>query len=97
MPRRRSLSSQLYRAARIANDVEAVESGNPKRVVRRAKNVTLGRALGRAGVWRRLWRSSLILRLPRALFQVGLGDQERPGRRIGWSLGRSAVSRGLPT
>ena len=56
MARRRSLSSQLYRAARIANDVEAVESGNPKRVVRRARNVVVGRALGRAGLWRRLWR-----------------------------------------
>ena len=56
MPRRRSLSSQLFRAARIADDVEAVESGNPKRVARRAKNIAVGRALGRAGLWRRLWR-----------------------------------------
>jgi len=56
MPRRRSLSSKLFRAARIADDVEAVESGNPKRVARRARNVVVGRALGRAGVWRRLWR-----------------------------------------
>ena len=56
MPRRRSLSSQLFRAARIADDVEAVESGNPKRVARRARNVAVGRALGRAGVWRRLWK-----------------------------------------
>ena len=56
MARRRSLSSQLLKAARIADDVEeAVESGNPERVARRAKNVLLGRALGRAGVWRRLW------------------------------------------
>jgi hypothetical protein len=55
MARKRSLSSQLFRAARIADDVEAVESGNPKRIARRAKNVVLGRALGRAGVWRKLW------------------------------------------
>ena len=56
MPRRRSLSSQLFRAARIADDVEAVESGNPKRMIRRGKNIVLGRSLARLGVWRRLWR-----------------------------------------
>jgi hypothetical protein len=56
MARRRSLSSQLFRAARITDEVEAVASGNPKRMERRAKNVLVGRALGRAGVWRRLWR-----------------------------------------
>jgi len=54
MPKR-SLSSQLFRAARVVDDVEAVASGNPKRMRRRAKNVIVGRALGRAGVWRRLW------------------------------------------
>ncbi len=56
MARRRSLSSQLFRAARVADDVEALESGNPRRARRRAKNVIVGRALGRAGVWRRLWK-----------------------------------------
>jgi hypothetical protein len=56
MPRRRSFTSQLYRAARISNDVSALASGNPKRIARRTKNVVLGRSLGRAGVWRRLWR-----------------------------------------
>ena len=54
--RRRSLVSDLYRAARIANDVSALASGNPRRISHRAKNVILGRALGRAGVWRALWR-----------------------------------------
>jgi hypothetical protein len=54
--RRRGLVSDLYRAARIANDVSALTSGNPRRISRRAKNVILGRALGRAGVWRALWR-----------------------------------------
>jgi hypothetical protein len=56
MARRRSLSSQLFRAARITDDIEAVSSGNPRRVARRTKNVVVGRALGGAGVWRRLWR-----------------------------------------
>jgi hypothetical protein len=56
MARRRSFTSQLYRAARVSNDMSALASGNPKRQARRAKNVALGRTLGRTGVWRRLWR-----------------------------------------
>jgi len=56
MARRRSLSSQLFRAARITDDIEAAASSNPKRIGRRAKNVAVGRALRKAGVWRRLWR-----------------------------------------
>ena len=56
MARRRSFTSQLYRAARISNNIGAVASGHPKRVVNRGKNIIIGRALGRAGVWRRLWR-----------------------------------------
>jgi muconolactone delta-isomerase len=56
MARRRSFTNQLYRAARISNNIGAAASGNPKRVARRAKNVAVGRVLGRAGVWRRLWR-----------------------------------------
>jgi hypothetical protein len=47
MARRRSLSSQLFRAARITDDIEAAESGNPRRIARRAKNVAVGRALGK--------------------------------------------------
>jgi hypothetical protein len=46
----------LYRNARIANDIETLASGNPKRIARRAKNKILSRSLGRAGVWRFLWR-----------------------------------------
>jgi hypothetical protein len=46
----------LYRSARILGDVQAAASGNPKRIERRAKNKLLGRALGRSGVWRFLWR-----------------------------------------
>lgn len=48
--------SQMYAAARLANDVSTVASGNPHRIVRRAKNKIIGRALGRAGLWRWLWR-----------------------------------------
>ena len=54
--RRRSLTSQLYRAARISNNISAIASGNPRRIARRAKNVTVGRALGRGGFWRWLWK-----------------------------------------
>lgn len=50
------LSRFLYRAARTANDVEAITSGKPERIARRAKNRLLGRLLGKAGVWRKLWR-----------------------------------------
>jgi hypothetical protein len=56
MTHRRSLSSSLFRAARVADDLEAAGTGNPRRMARRAKNVIVGRAFGRAGVWRRLWK-----------------------------------------
>ncbi len=39
--------SFLYRLARMANDVEKVSSGNPKRIARRAKNKYIGRKLVR--------------------------------------------------
>jgi hypothetical protein len=48
------LARTLYRAARLANDAEVLASGNPRRIRRRAKNILVGRALGRAGIWRRL-------------------------------------------
>ena len=50
------LSSGMYRAARLTNTLGALASGNPARVARRAKNVALGRAIGKAGGWRWLWR-----------------------------------------
>lgn len=56
MPRRRSLTSILFKSARTVDDIETLASGNPKRIERRAKNKLLGRVLGRAGMWRRLWR-----------------------------------------
>jgi hypothetical protein len=56
MPRKRSLSSQLFRAARATDTFEALASGNPKRIRRRAVNIAKGRALGRSGFWRSLWK-----------------------------------------
>ena len=48
------LSRMLYRAARIANDVDAIE--HPKRLQRRARNKIKARLLGRLGFWRWLWK-----------------------------------------
>jgi len=46
----------MYAAARLANDISTLSSGDPRRIARRAKNKIIGRALGRAGLWRLLWR-----------------------------------------
>jgi hypothetical protein len=46
----------LYRDARLLGDAEALASGDPKRITRRAKNKLLGRTLGRSGFWRSRWR-----------------------------------------
>lgn len=54
--RRPRLASRLFRLARRVDDVEAVTSGNPKRVARRVKNKVIGRLLARVGFWRGLWR-----------------------------------------
>ena len=51
-----SLISFLFHLARLSADAKAVSSGDPTRIGRRAKNKIVGRLLGRAGVWRRLWR-----------------------------------------
>jgi len=56
MARRRSFTSQLYRAARLSNTIGAVASGKPRRVATRGKNIILGRALARGGFFRRLWK-----------------------------------------
>lgn len=44
--------SSLYRIARIINTTKALTSGNPKRIARRAKNIAIGRLLGRTKIWR---------------------------------------------
>ena len=48
--------SSLFSIARTASTVSAVASGHPRRVMRRAKNIAVGRALRRVGFWRTLWR-----------------------------------------
>ena len=53
--RSRGLVSNLYRSARLANDVSVLASGNPHRIARRARNKIVGRALARGGFWRMLW------------------------------------------
>ncbi len=39
--------SFLYKLARMANDIEKLASGDPKRIARRAKNKYIGRKLVR--------------------------------------------------
>jgi hypothetical protein len=51
-----SITSTLYRAARASATVSALASGKPRRIATRGKNIVVGRALAKAGVWRRLWR-----------------------------------------
>jgi hypothetical protein len=46
-------TSALYRAARLSASGRAVRTGH---AARRVKNITVGRTLGRAGAWRRLWK-----------------------------------------
>lgn len=48
------LRSLLYKSARLLGDVEALSK--PKRAQRRAKNKTLGRLLGKGGLWHWLWK-----------------------------------------
>lgn len=54
------LSNWLYRPARTTRVIEAVErsaeTGDPRSHSRWVKNLMLGRALGRLGTWRFLWK-----------------------------------------
>lgn len=54
-----AMHTWLYRLARGVNTAHAL--ANPHRAPRRAKNILLGRALGRAGVWGKLWGGMLVL------------------------------------
>lgn len=47
-----SLSSGLYKAARVSRDLHAVSTG---RVADRVKNRAVGRVAARAGFWSTLW------------------------------------------
>lgn len=51
-----SYASKLFRLARLAATTEAVASGDPERIERRARNIVVGRALRRLGFWRWLWK-----------------------------------------
>ena len=53
MARRKSFTSDLYRAAGLSASGRAVSNGYAPP---RAKDVIFGRTPGKAGVWRRLWR-----------------------------------------
>jgi hypothetical protein len=44
----------LYKLARLNQDVRVLASGDPKRITRRAKNKAVGRLL--SPLWRGLWR-----------------------------------------
>jgi hypothetical protein len=50
------VAPKVYQAAREINDLETLASGDPERIARRARNKALGRLLGRAGIWRLLWK-----------------------------------------
>lgn len=44
--------SSLYRIARIMNTAKAFTSGNPNKMARRAKNIAVGRLLGKTKIWK---------------------------------------------
>jgi hypothetical protein len=43
----------MYKIARLSATARSVRTGHTGR---RAKNILLGRALGRGGFWRQLWK-----------------------------------------
>ena len=47
----RKLVSFLYKVARIANDINTIKSGSPKKIIRRVKNKYIGRKFVRK-IWR---------------------------------------------
>lgn len=49
------MTRTLFRLARLSATVGALTSGSAMKIIRRAKNILLGRVLARLGFWRRLW------------------------------------------
>jgi hypothetical protein len=45
-------SNDMYKAARTARDIEVLASGDPKKIMRKAKNKLIGRLLGKLKIWR---------------------------------------------
>lgn len=39
------LVSTIYRIVRVANDIEKLSSGDPKKIIRRVKNKIIGRKI----------------------------------------------------
>lgn len=48
-----TLTGNLYKMARLSATARAIRKG---RAGKRARNILVGRALGRAGFWRSLWK-----------------------------------------
>jgi hypothetical protein len=44
-------SRDMYKAARTARDIEVLASGDPKKIMRRAKNKLVGRLLSKLKIW----------------------------------------------
>jgi len=45
-------SDRMYQVARCSRDLEVLASGDPKKIVRREKNMLRGRLLGKLKIWR---------------------------------------------
>ena len=47
-----TLTSWLYRIARVLNDTKAVKSGSGVKMVKRTRNKVIGRGIGKLGLWK---------------------------------------------
>lgn len=50
------LARKLFKLARITKDIEVITSGQPDRIMRRAKNRLIWSLLNRNRWWRSIWR-----------------------------------------
>jgi hypothetical protein len=48
-------SNTLYSAQKWTRTAEVLMSGDKKRIIRRIKNIILGKILARIGFWKMLW------------------------------------------